>query len=168
MRVVLLLVVCSGCSNVLGLDNFAYAPAADTTDSGSTVTQGDSGIVSRDSGATIDSGTTEMDSSMPTETSDACTPVTHSNGVGQTWTDCVPLGTYNETQAMKACAAVYDGDAGTCIPMSSWCGANVVVSNVTGCGTQVWNYQSVDVSRDGRVNASCNDTCPQSTDAIWN
>ena len=35
----------------------------------------------------------------------ACTLVTHDNGLGQTWTDCAPLGTYNETQAMKACKA---------------------------------------------------------------
>jgi hypothetical protein len=35
----------------------------------------------------------------------ACTLVTHSNGIGQTWQDCVPLGTYNESQAMKACEA---------------------------------------------------------------
>jgi hypothetical protein len=30
---------------------------------------------------------------------------THLNGAGQTWTDCVPLGTYNSAQAMKACLA---------------------------------------------------------------
>lgn len=34
-----------------------------------------------------------------------CTLVTHDNGVGQTWQDCVPLGTYNQAQAMKACVA---------------------------------------------------------------
>jgi hypothetical protein len=31
--------------------------------------------------------------------------VTHDNGLGQIWQDCVPLGTYNLSQAMKACAA---------------------------------------------------------------
>lgn len=36
---------------------------------------------------------------------DACTFVTHRNGVGQTWQDCVPLGTFNESQATKACKA---------------------------------------------------------------
>lgn len=36
---------------------------------------------------------------------DACAPVTHDNGFGQTWGDCVPLGTYNREQAMKACKA---------------------------------------------------------------
>lgn len=36
---------------------------------------------------------------------DACSPVTHDNGLGQTWQDCVPIGTYNEEQATKACKA---------------------------------------------------------------
>ena len=34
--------------------------------------------------------------------------VTHDNGVGQTWQDCVPLGTYDNTQALKACEAWCD------------------------------------------------------------
>jgi|SRR5271155_2748710 len=165
MRVVLLLVVCSGCSNVLGLDNFAYAPAADTTDSGSTVTQGDSGIVSRDSGATIDSGTTEMDSSMPTETSDACTPVTHSNGVGQTWTDCVPLGTYNETQALEACgafAASVNGNDGICTYSNQFndCSPNTAVTTTTTMG--VWAYAG------GSVGHVARSGCPTSSDPTWN
>lgn len=36
---------------------------------------------------------------------DACALVTHDNGIGQAWQDCVPLGTYDEAQAMKACKA---------------------------------------------------------------
>jgi hypothetical protein len=37
----------------------------------------------------------------------------HSNGVGQTFDDCQPLGTYNETQALAACAA-FTGSIATC------------------------------------------------------
>jgi len=44
---------------------------------------------------------------------DACTPVTHDNGLGQTWQDCVPLGTYNQSQAVKACKASF---ADLCAP----------------------------------------------------
>jgi len=47
---------------------------------------------------------------------DACALVTHNNGLGQTWQDCVPLGTYNEAQAMKACAA---SGAALCLPTTS-------------------------------------------------
>lgn len=42
---------------------------------------------------------------VPQEMDGGCALVTHDNGLGQTWQDCVPLGTYNETQAMKACEA---------------------------------------------------------------
>jgi hypothetical protein len=34
---------------------------------------------------------------------DGCTLVVHSNGLGGTWTDCVPLGTYDHDQAVRAC-----------------------------------------------------------------
>ena len=42
-----------------------------------------------------------------------CTPVPHDNGLGQTWQDCVPLGTYNQSQAVKACKASF---ADLCAP----------------------------------------------------
>ena len=37
----------------------------------------------------------------------------HSNGVGQTFYDCAPLGTYNLIEALEACAA-YTGDVNVC------------------------------------------------------
>lgn len=46
---------------------------------------------------------------------DACAPVTHDNGLGQTWQDCVPLGTYNLEQAMKACRATGLTDPAGCV-----------------------------------------------------
>jgi len=51
----------------------------------------------------------------------ACTLVTHDNGLGQTWQDCVPLYTYDENQAMKACQA---SGAPVCLK-STRCGATV-------------------------------------------
>lgn len=54
----------------------------------------------------------------PAAGSDACALVTHDNGLGQTWQDCVPLGTYNLEQAMKACVA---SGAGMCIPNGKVC-----------------------------------------------
>jgi hypothetical protein len=37
----------------------------------------------------------------------------HSNGITQTWYDCVPLGTYTQAQAMAACTA-FTGDSAQC------------------------------------------------------
>lgn len=52
-----------------------------------------------------------------------CAPVTHDNGLGQTWQDCVPSGTYDTSQAKKACEAWCDtnGCAGACFT-ASFCG----------------------------------------------
>ena len=35
----------------------------------------------------------------------ACAEVTHNDGLGQMWSDCAPLGTFNQDQAEKACEA---------------------------------------------------------------
>lgn len=47
-----------------------------------------------------------------TPTADACALVTHDNGLGATWEDCVPLNTYNQEQATKACRS---SGAASCI-----------------------------------------------------
>lgn len=65
--------------------------------------------------------------------------VTHDNGNQQTWQDCVPLGTYNEAQAMKACKA---SGAVMCI-LNKRCGVGAVqgwnadVSHLIG----EWGYE---------------------------
>lgn len=44
----------------------------------------------------------------------ACAPVVHDNGLGDHWTDCVPLGTYTLDEAMAACEAS-TREAGACL-----------------------------------------------------
>lgn len=65
----------------------------------------------------------------------ACTPVTHDNGIGQTWQDCVPLYTYDKDQAMKACKAA---------------GAPVCIENER-CGTGVYEVQGFSADRSLRL-----------------
>lgn len=44
-------------------------------------------------------------------TQDACATIyIHSNGIGASWADCVPLNTFNLTQALAACRATYGSD----------------------------------------------------------
>lgn len=57
------------------------------------------------SGGTIGSGGTVGTGGTLGSGGTTCVSVTHDNGLGQTWQDCVPLGTLNLSQAMKACAA---------------------------------------------------------------
>jgi hypothetical protein len=65
----------------------------------------------------------------------------HSNGVGQTFYDCVSQGTYNQTQALEACAAFAPG--GPCIQGSTFCGLAVAlfVCNVGSSSCTCWEYQ---------------------------
>ena len=89
---------------------------------------GDSAI---DAGAAVDSGQLVADSghdayesgsgdadvvdtSAP-PTDGPCTPLTHSDGLGQTYQDCAALGTMNYMTAYEACGA-YSGSTGVCSP----------------------------------------------------
>lgn len=74
---------------------------------------GSGGAIDVDSGVGINSGGSSSGGassasggvSAATGGTATCALVTHNNGLGQTWQDCVSLGTYNETQATKACKA---------------------------------------------------------------
>jgi hypothetical protein len=65
------------------------------TGGGSGGTPGTGGVVS--TGGTVGTGGASVDA--------GCALVTHTNGLGQTWQDCVPLSTYDKAQATKACEA---------------------------------------------------------------
>jgi hypothetical protein len=68
---------------------------------------------------------------------DVCSPVIHDDGLGQHWTDCAPLGTYNDTEAMAACNAWL---AANPTPASCYVAANqeVIISTQTLC--MKWVY----------------------------
>jgi hypothetical protein len=65
----------------------------------------------------------------------------HNNGFGQTFSDCAPIGTYNETQAIEACTAA-TGDAGACVmdPGGLSCSGGDVVCFVDSSICQCWRY----------------------------
>ena len=85
-------------------------------------------------------------------------PVTHSNGRGQTWLDCVSLGTINQTQAIEACVAS-TGNASSCDEFACSDGGAVVCSSAA-----CWEYSGVAT---GRVSTSGN-LCPTTSDVPWN
>lgn len=79
--------------------------------------------------------------------------VTHSDGIGQTWQDCAPLGTYDVAEAQAACKA----NAAPCV-MHVCTGSDLAVCNldpdVPGYCT-CWTYAGTDV---GHVNSqACTD-----------
>jgi hypothetical protein len=58
---------------------------------------------------------------------DACTLVTHSSGLGQTWQDCTPLKTCDEVQALRACLSYCAANGGCkCATANNFCSGNVV------------------------------------------
>lgn len=111
----------------------------------------------------------DASTALDTSVSDACTLVTHSNGVGQTFDDCDPLGTHGLSEALKACEAwgqaeelaTYSCVAHTCpVGAGSWqeiCDIDRVTNDCL-----CW-------SENGHVRAyggpSC---CAGATDPLWN
>lgn len=80
----------------------------------------------------------ESSSTGGAPTSDGCALVTHDNGLGQTWEDCVPKNVYNLDQAMKACAA---SGANMCA-VFSLCSVtdDTVRGYLNGSGVGQWGY----------------------------
>lgn len=92
------------------------------------VLEEDGGSTSNGSGGAIAAtgGSTAVGSGGAANTggSVACTLVTHTNGIGQTWQDCVPINTYDLNQAMRACEK---SGAAHCTNNGSICGGTYVV-----------------------------------------
>ena len=73
---------------------------------------------------------------------DACLPVVHDNGVGQRWQDCMPLRTYNLSQALKACSTYMASHGGGNCHSAPGCGtaAHVVQTPSDDPNNYVWGY----------------------------
>jgi hypothetical protein len=119
-----------------------------------------------------------VDSEPPIDASDGgpspdasdgeCTAVLHSNGEGQSYTDCTPRGTYSLDQAAKACAAA---DAGTCATQSIICGINdtETVECATGASCTCWTYQTPNIGHARKTQlAGTICQCPLASDPFWN
>jgi hypothetical protein len=85
----------------------------------------------------------------------------HSNGVGQTFYDCNPLDTYNQTTATAACAA-FTGSAASCTAYACTGNAGSVVCSPGGACT-CWKYDPGNSGVTGKVSTSCG--CPVSSGA---
>jgi hypothetical protein len=105
----------TGGATAIGTGGTVVATGGSTGTGGVT---GAGGVTVATGGASGTGGTTATGGAMGTGGTTACTLVTHDNGLGQTWQDCVPLYAYNQTQATKACNA---SGAVVCI-LSTRCG----------------------------------------------
>lgn len=71
-----------------------------------------------------------------------CEHVTHDNGVGQTWQDCEPLGTYNNAQAFKACEAWCEVVGCASCWTAPACGETLAVIGSDGDTTIAWSRRN--------------------------
>jgi hypothetical protein len=94
---------------------------------------------------------------------------THDNGVGQSYYDCSPQGTYNSGTAMEACQAYATGmNANPANCSAGWNCTGVDTQSVCyttnggNSGTDCWNYAGTNT---GRVDDFA---CPSSKISTWN
>ncbi len=95
------------------------------------------------------------------------------NGTGQSYFDCVDAGTYNQTQAAKACTA-YTNDQFAC--NAAGCvgdaGDLVICGSPDGGGCGCWDYTGSDtghVYKSGvQLDGSTTCFCPSTNDPNWN
>lgn len=119
----------TGGATAVGTGGTVVATGGSTGTGGAT---GTGGVTVLTGGAPGTGGAADTGGATGTGGATTCTLVTHDNGVGQTWQDCVPLGTYNQAQALKACVTK-TGDARRC---------NIA----PGCGTAPWIMQGTDMA----------------------
>lgn len=163
------LITSIGCNAISGIDEFSFGSVdIETTSETSGETVGDT-IVIIDSGSG-DSGTDETDTGSDSakaaetdvEADAACVLSTHSNGLGQAFVSCVPLGTYTKELAVQARAAWpksgSDSD-GSC----SLLGVISRYSSSTGCA--VWAYDGFLAGKLWFDTKICD--CPKLTDLDW-
>lgn len=105
------------------------------------------------------------------DTVDACTPISHSNGLGQTYLDCAPLGTpgvastYTEAMANKARAAWPFAGVDSALSCSG--SPDVLMRYATGKGCAIWGYASDHAGR-VRFSSAIGDCTCSSPTATWN
>jgi hypothetical protein len=66
-----------------------------------------------DAASALDSAVGPKEAGAEGGTCGGSRPTVHSNGMGQTFQNCAPSGTYNATQALEACAA-FAGENASC------------------------------------------------------
>jgi hypothetical protein len=124
---------------------------ASTEASAPTVDAGEDAVAVPDSGSPTDhdGGVQEASSDahvVADGAQEACQPVTHQNGIGNIWTDCEPIGTFNDVEAMDACRSNPGIATGNYCFDTEMCPGIRGVSQNTSEPTWVWIYSSSSTS----------------------
>jgi hypothetical protein len=134
MRTLLLCsIFCAGCFDYAGLSSQYDAAGGDGAivfDAGNAADLERDGAISPDvdlAGADLVGADLSDAPDLVSSQDMSCAQHTHSNGLGQTWVDCVALGTYNSAQAMKACTASYPATSCKTIASGGDCYGKAIV-----------------------------------------
>lgn len=122
------------------------APATDSADSGGAESGGE------DSGGERDAAAERAEAQA-----EACASVLHSDGIGDSWSDCVPAGTHNAEQALRACESAH---AGPCQAID--CGGDAgaeAVCNACACWTFAGPYGAGSVFESACADAGVQQHC---------
>jgi hypothetical protein len=147
-----LLYAVAGCNQISGVDSLSIESDAEATSSGEA---GDA--------AGIGDGTA----------GDGACSISHSNGLGQTFVDCVAAGTHDQAQALAACAA-YTGNRSLCAVSSLSCGGTggfgggTRGSPVCSSGSKpcaCWSFAGSDSGRVSEPATTC--ACPTQSSPTW-
>jgi len=193
---------CFSCGDALGLHDLSQARSSDPGSQSTPAGDGGSAATSAAS-VTDDGGPAEASvssASAPTTRQNDLTAIAvtdaggcgcsgsacavHSNGVGQTFEDCVPSGTYDGPQALRACAAFAGGSASctiqSCSPVGPGPdegvpgngGPNEAVTGRAACSTgasvcDCWTFSGENAGRVQSTTSTTCDPCAKGADA-WN
>ncbi len=136
----------------------AIADAASDTTSEAAADAGDGGSPGDAEGGGADG------CAVGTPVCEAGCPTMHSDGLGQSFYDCVPLNTYTLTEALAACAA-FTGHQDACAndPITCAAGDQVCSSGYSLCAC--WRYFGPNAGKVGGATPTC--ACPGSGAVSW-
>lgn len=120
-----------------------------------------------DCNASIAPDTDGCECATPGCCSGAC-QVVHSNGEGQSFYDCAPLGTYTQTQATEACTA-FTNDSVQCTLSSTFCSSSTyAVCSVSASTCRCWQYSGPNPGTVQSPSLGCSAQCGSASDPPWN
>jgi hypothetical protein len=167
----------AGCNQISGVDSLSIESDAEATASGEA--GGAAGAGDADAAGSGDGGDRGAAGGDAAGIGDgiagdgACS-ISHSNGLGQTFVDCVAADTHDQAQALAACAA-YTGNSSLCAVSSLSCGgtgglgAGTRESPVCSSGSKpcaCWLFSGTDSGRVSEPATTC--ACPTQSSPTWN
>jgi hypothetical protein len=167
----------AGCNQISGVDSLSIesdtgAPSSGEAGGVAEGGDGEGGDAHAAGGDAAEAGGDAAGMEDGTAGDGACS-IAHSNGLGQTFVDCVAAGTHDQTQALAACAAS-TGNSSLCALSSLSCGGTgfgggTKGSPVCSSGSKpcaCWSFSGSDSGRVSEPATAC--ACPTQSSPTWN